>query len=147
MKKILVIYTGGTIGMVKDKKTGALYPFDMKYLAKALIPIPPIPKKYIDFLLFIISFVCCFYYYVGYPACSQRDAHTARTHKARFPRFLCRTRIGSASLFRHSVNYLLLYGEYAPQLYAHFLRRDNSSAVIFGYQQNCTDVLWHRDSA
>ncbi len=36
MKKILVIYTGGTIGMVKDKKTGALYPFDMKKIYEAL---------------------------------------------------------------------------------------------------------------
>lgn len=36
MKKILVIYTGGTIGMVKDKTTGALYPFDMKKIYEAL---------------------------------------------------------------------------------------------------------------
>lgn len=36
MKNILVIYTGGTIGMVKDKKTGALYPFDMKKIYEAL---------------------------------------------------------------------------------------------------------------
>lgn len=36
MKKILVIYTGGTIGMVKDKKTGALLPFDMSKIYEAL---------------------------------------------------------------------------------------------------------------
>ena len=36
MKKILVIYTGGTIGMVKDKETGALYPFDMEKIYEAL---------------------------------------------------------------------------------------------------------------
>lgn len=36
MKSILVIYTGGTIGMVKDKRTGALQPFDMKKIYEAL---------------------------------------------------------------------------------------------------------------
>lgn len=36
MKNILVIYTGGTIGMVKDKQTGALHPFDMKKIYEAL---------------------------------------------------------------------------------------------------------------
>lgn len=36
MKNILVIYTGGTIGMVKDKLTGALHPFDMKKIYEAL---------------------------------------------------------------------------------------------------------------
>ncbi len=36
MKRILVIYTGGTIGMVKDKTTGALHPFDMKKIYEAL---------------------------------------------------------------------------------------------------------------
>lgn len=36
MKNILVIYTGGTIGMVKDKSTGALHPFDMKKIYEAL---------------------------------------------------------------------------------------------------------------
>lgn len=36
MKNILVIYTGGTIGMVKDKVTGALHPFDMKKIYEAL---------------------------------------------------------------------------------------------------------------
>ena len=42
MKKILVIYTGGTIGMVKDKNTGALYPFDMKKIYEAL----PVLKEF-----------------------------------------------------------------------------------------------------
>ncbi len=32
MKKILIIYTGGTIGMVHDSRTGALKPFDFKRL-------------------------------------------------------------------------------------------------------------------
>ncbi|MFA6806540.1 MAG: asparaginase [Bacteroidales bacterium] len=36
MKKILVIYTGGTIGMVKDNKSGALLPFDMSKIYEAL---------------------------------------------------------------------------------------------------------------
>ena len=36
MKRILVIYTGGTIGMVKDNKTGALLPFDMSKIYEAL---------------------------------------------------------------------------------------------------------------
>jgi len=36
MKRILVIYTGGTIGMVKDKKTGTLLPFDMSKIYEAL---------------------------------------------------------------------------------------------------------------
>lgn len=36
MKRILVIYTGGTIGMVKDKETGALLPFDMSKIYEAL---------------------------------------------------------------------------------------------------------------
>lgn len=36
MKKILVIYTGGTIGMVKDNKTGTLLPFDMSKIYEAL---------------------------------------------------------------------------------------------------------------
>ena len=36
MKNILVIYTGGTIGMVKDKITGSLHPFDMKKIYEAL---------------------------------------------------------------------------------------------------------------
>ncbi len=36
MKNILVIYTGGTIGMVKDTQTGALKPFDMKKIYEVL---------------------------------------------------------------------------------------------------------------
>jgi L-asparaginases, type I len=36
MKKILVIYTGGTIGMVKDAKTGTLLPFSMNKIYEAL---------------------------------------------------------------------------------------------------------------
>ncbi|RZK83076.1 MAG: asparaginase, partial [Pedobacter sp.] len=32
MTKILIIYTGGTIGMVNDTKTGALIPFDFKQI-------------------------------------------------------------------------------------------------------------------
>lgn len=36
MKNILLIYTGGTIGMVKDDKTGALRPFDMKKIYEVL---------------------------------------------------------------------------------------------------------------
>lgn len=36
MKNILLIYTGGTIGMVKDDKTGALRPFDMKKIYDVL---------------------------------------------------------------------------------------------------------------
>ena len=30
---ILIIYTGGTIGMVEDPSTGTLKPFDFKYLS------------------------------------------------------------------------------------------------------------------
>src|SRR5574344_1056433 len=41
MKNILVIYTGGTIGMVKDTKSGALRPFDMKKIYEVL----PILRK------------------------------------------------------------------------------------------------------
>lgn len=36
MKNILVIYTGGTIGMVKDESTGALRPFDMNKIYEVL---------------------------------------------------------------------------------------------------------------
>lgn len=42
MKRILVIYTGGTIGMVKDKKSGALLPFDMYKIYEAL----PVLKEF-----------------------------------------------------------------------------------------------------
>jgi L-asparaginase len=31
-RRILIIYTGGTIGMVRDEQTGALYPLDIQYL-------------------------------------------------------------------------------------------------------------------
>lgn len=31
-RHILIIYTGGTIGMVRDEQTGALYPLDIQYL-------------------------------------------------------------------------------------------------------------------
>ena len=41
MKNILVIYTGGTIGMVKDSATGALKPFDMHKIYEVL----PVLKK------------------------------------------------------------------------------------------------------
>lgn len=41
MKNILVIYTGGTIGMVKDSVTGALKPFDMHRIYEVL----PVLKK------------------------------------------------------------------------------------------------------
>ncbi len=34
MSKILLIYTGGTIGMMQDAKTGSLRPFNFKYLTK-----------------------------------------------------------------------------------------------------------------
>lgn len=34
MSKILLIYTGGTIGMMQDSKTGALKPFDFRFLTK-----------------------------------------------------------------------------------------------------------------
>ncbi|MDR1725202.1 MAG: asparaginase [Bacteroidales bacterium] len=41
MKKILVIYTGGTIGMVKDTLTSSLIPFDLKQISEV---IPPLKK-------------------------------------------------------------------------------------------------------
>lgn len=36
MTKILIIYTGGTIGMVKDSKTGSLKPFDFSKISKSI---------------------------------------------------------------------------------------------------------------
>jgi L-asparaginase len=36
MKKILVIYTGGTIGMVKDAVSGVLQPFNLKKICEAI---------------------------------------------------------------------------------------------------------------
>ncbi|MDR0789672.1 MAG: asparaginase [Bacteroidales bacterium] len=41
MKKILVIYTGGTIGMVKDSVTGSLMPFDLEQISEV---VPPLKK-------------------------------------------------------------------------------------------------------
>ena len=35
-KSVLIIYTGGTIGMVNDPATGALCPFDFEQIAKAV---------------------------------------------------------------------------------------------------------------
>ena len=35
-KSVLIIYTGGTIGMVNDPETGALCPFDFEQIAKAV---------------------------------------------------------------------------------------------------------------
>lgn len=49
--KILVIYTGGTIGMVKDPKTGALNPFDFEHLSHH---IPELTR--FDFTIDSISF-------------------------------------------------------------------------------------------
>ena len=43
MKHILVIYTGGTIGMVRDSKTGALHPFDMSKIYEALPDLRELP--------------------------------------------------------------------------------------------------------
>ena len=34
MKSILVIYTGGTVGMVRDKVSGALVPLDFNQVSK-----------------------------------------------------------------------------------------------------------------
>lgn len=36
MNKVLLIYTGGTIGMMQDAKTGQLRPFDFKHLTKQI---------------------------------------------------------------------------------------------------------------
>lgn len=36
VKSVLIIYTGGTIGMVNDPDTGALCPFDFEQIAKAV---------------------------------------------------------------------------------------------------------------
>ena len=45
MKKILLIYTGGTIGMVKDKKKNTLVPLDFDILLKT---IPELKSSEID---------------------------------------------------------------------------------------------------
>lgn len=34
--KVLLIYTGGTIGMMQDAKTGQLKPFDFKHLTEQI---------------------------------------------------------------------------------------------------------------
>ncbi|MDR1847805.1 MAG: asparaginase [Bacteroidales bacterium] len=36
MKKILVIYTGGTIGMIKNSDTGSLVPFDLEQISEVI---------------------------------------------------------------------------------------------------------------
>jgi L-asparaginase len=48
---ILIIYTGGTIGMVKDPKTGALHPFDIENLYQHI----PVLNEY-QFTIDSISF-------------------------------------------------------------------------------------------
>lgn len=52
-KKILVIYTGGTIGMVKDEKSGALIPFNFDDIY-AHVPTLKFLKHQIDFYTFPI---------------------------------------------------------------------------------------------
>ncbi len=49
--RILVIYTGGTIGMVKDPHTGALNPFDFEHLSQH---IPEL--KSLNFTIDAVSF-------------------------------------------------------------------------------------------
>jgi len=50
-KSILVIYTGGTIGMIMDKKTGSLRPFDFENIYQ-LIPVLEHFDLKIDFITF-----------------------------------------------------------------------------------------------
>jgi L-asparaginase len=50
-KSILVIYTGGTIGMIMDKKTGSLHPFDFENIYQ-LIPVLENFDLKIDFITF-----------------------------------------------------------------------------------------------
>ena len=50
-KSILVIYTGGTIGMIKDKSTGALLPFNFDHLYKHI----PILENF-EYLIDHVSF-------------------------------------------------------------------------------------------
>lgn len=50
-KSILVIYTGGTIGMIMDKKTGSLRPFDFENIYQ-LIPVLENFDLKIDFITF-----------------------------------------------------------------------------------------------
>ena len=49
--KVLLIYTGGTIGMMQDVKTGQLKPFDFKHLTEQ---IPELNK--FDIVLSSVSF-------------------------------------------------------------------------------------------
>jgi L-asparaginase len=49
MKNILVIYTGGTIGMVKDPVTGSLMPFDLEQISEV---VPPLKKLDCDIKTF-----------------------------------------------------------------------------------------------
>lgn len=51
MKKLLVIYTGGTIGMIKDPKTSALHPFDFGKIHEVL----PVLKDF-DFKIDSLTF-------------------------------------------------------------------------------------------
>ena len=46
MKNILLIYTGGTIGMVKDKKKNTLVPLNFDELLKAI--------RYISFNFYLV---------------------------------------------------------------------------------------------
>jgi L-asparaginase len=48
---LLVIYTGGTIGMMRDKETGALMPFDFEHLYKHI----PLLKNF-DYIIDTLSF-------------------------------------------------------------------------------------------
>ncbi len=49
--KVLIIYTGGTIGMLEDPKTGQLQPFDFKHITEQ---IPELTK--FDVTLSVVSF-------------------------------------------------------------------------------------------
>lgn len=51
MNRIFVIYTGGTIGMVKDEKTGTFVPFDFKLIAEN---VPELSR--LDYKLTVHSF-------------------------------------------------------------------------------------------
>ena len=51
MTKILIIYTGGTIGMVNDAKTGTLIPFDFAQIKEN---VPELAR--LDYQLSIHSF-------------------------------------------------------------------------------------------
>lgn len=51
MTKILIIYTGGTIGMIKDVDTGALKPFDFSKISQNILELRLIPCElnYVSF--------------------------------------------------------------------------------------------------